>query len=83
MAGMTNLIRVILSLVVALTVFVVTFLAVFMPMLISDMHYAPHDGQGGMGGFFLGLPLGTLSAFVAGITYFIQAKRRNWFSVSK
>jgi len=81
MIGM-NVIRVIVSFVVALTAFVIAFLAVFLPMLISDMHYAPHDGQGGMSGFFIGVPVGAISALIAGVTYYVQSKRRNWFPSS-
>jgi hypothetical protein len=77
---MTNLVRLVVSFFVAAITFGVAFLAIFVPLLIRDMHYAPHDGQGGMGGFFIGLPVGALSALVAGLTYYAQAKRRNWFS---
>ena len=80
MAGMTNLIRAFLALVVAFAAFVIALVAVFVPMLISDMHYAPHDGQGGMGGSFLGLPTGILAAVVAGVSFYVRSKRRNLFS---
>ncbi len=80
MACMTNFMRVVISLIVALIAFIIAFLAVFIPMLISDMHYAPHDGQGGMSGFFIGLPVGAVSALVARLTYYVHAKRREWSS---
>jgi hypothetical protein len=49
----------------AFVTFVVVFLAIFVPLLIRDIHYAPHDGQGGMGGFFLGLPIAALAALIS------------------
>ncbi|SDG05872.1 hypothetical protein [Terriglobus roseus] len=80
---MVSLVRLLVSLVVAFAAFVVAFLAVFVPMLLIDMHYAPHDGQGGMGGFFLGVPVGAGVALVSGVAFYIRAERRNWFANSK
>jgi hypothetical protein len=80
MAGMTIFTRAIISLLAALAAFVVAFLAIFVPMLLRDMHYAPHDGQGGMSGFFIGFPIATIAALVTGPICYAQAKRRNWFA---
>jgi hypothetical protein len=79
MAEMATFIRALVSLLVALAAFVVSFLAIFVALLLRDMHYAPHDGQGGMGGFFIGIPVAIIAAFVAGTVYYTQAKRRKWF----
>src|SRR4051812_14332822 len=62
MADMATLIRAIFSVLVALAAFVVSFLVIFVPMLFLDMHYAPHDGQGGMSGFFIGIPVATIAS---------------------
>jgi hypothetical protein len=80
MAGMTTFIRAIISLLAAFAAFVVAFLAIFVPMLLRDMHYAPHDGQGGIGGFLLGIPFGAAIGLAVGITCYVQAERRNWFA---
>jgi len=80
MADMATFIRAIVSLLVALAAFVVSFLVIFVTMLLRDMHYAPHDGQGGMGGFFIGIPVATIAAVVAGPVCYAQAKRRNRFA---
>lgn len=80
MAEMATFIRAIISLLVALAAFVATFLVIFVPLLLRDMHYAPHDGQGGMGGFFIGIPVATIAGLVAGPVCYAQAKHRNWFA---
>jgi hypothetical protein len=48
---MATFIRAIVSLLVALAAFVVSFLVIFVPTLLRDMHYAPLDGPGGWVGF--------------------------------
>jgi uncharacterized RDD family membrane protein YckC len=74
------ILRVVFSVLAAAAVFILVFLAIFVPMLISDMHYAPHDGQGGMSGFFLGIPIATIAALGAGPYFYFLSKRRDWFS---
>ena len=61
MIGMDNkVIRAVISIFAALGAFVVAFLSVFIPWMISDTHHAPHDGQNGMAGFLVGIPAGLL-----------------------
>ena len=55
------------------------FLAVFVPLLIRDIHYAPHDGQGGLGGFVLGVPVAGIAALVSTLAgYGWMVKRRTF-----
>jgi uncharacterized membrane protein len=72
-------VRAVLSLVAAVIAFVLVFLAIFVPMLIHDIHTAPHDGQGGLGGFVLGVPIAAMAAFATGICFYHLSKRRGWF----
>ncbi|AFL89220.1 hypothetical protein Terro_3194 [Terriglobus roseus DSM 18391] len=80
MADMATFIRAIFSVLVALAAFVVSFLVIFVPMLFLDMHYAPHDGQGGMSGFFIGIPVATIASLLAGPLCYVHAKRKKWFA---
>jgi len=59
--------------------FVVTFLAIFIPMLIHDMHVAPNDGQGGMLGFVIGLPMAFAIAILGTAMAWQCAAKRGWF----
>ena len=59
--------------------FVVTFLAIFIPMLIHDMHVAPNDGQGGMLGFVIGLPIAFAIAILGTAMAWQCAAKRGWF----
>jgi hypothetical protein len=63
--------------------FIGVFLAIFVPLLLRDMHYAPHDGQDGMGGFFLGLPVALIAALVIGATSYMWMAKRRWFERSR
>lgn len=74
------ILRVIFSVLAGAAVFILVFLAIFVPMLLSDIHYAPHDGQGGMSGFFLGVPVASLVALGAVPYFYFLFKRRGWFS---
>jgi hypothetical protein len=60
-----------------LITFPVVFLAIFVPMLMYDMHLAPHDGQGGMGGAFLGLPIALIAAIAVGPISYVWMTKRN------
>jgi hypothetical protein len=81
MIGMDNkVIRAVISIFAALGAFVVAFLSVFIPWMISDAHHAPHDGQNGMAGFLVGIPVGAIAAIGVGVFTFSQAQKRNWFS---
>jgi hypothetical protein len=71
--------RVLLSLFIAFLTFFVVFLAIFVPLLFRDMHYAPHDGQGGLGGFVLGVPIASIAAFAIGIFFLNYSKTHRWF----
>jgi hypothetical protein len=73
-----TLIRGIMAFVVMIATFVAVFLAIFVPLLLYDMHTAPHDGQGGMGGFFLGLPVASVVAFISGPCSFVWMSKRKW-----
>jgi hypothetical protein len=73
-------VRVIFSVLAAGVAFVLVFLAIFVPLLIHDMHIAPHDGQGGIGGFVLGIPIAVIAALGTGVYYYCLSKRRGWFS---
>jgi len=59
--------------------FVVTFLAIFVPMLIHDMHAAPNDGQGGMLGFVIGIPMAFAIAILGTAMAWRWAAKRGWF----
>ena len=74
------LVRIILSVIAAVVVFILVFLAIFVPMLIHDTHVAPHDGQGGMSGAFVGLPIATLAALATAPAFYLWLKRRGLFS---
>jgi uncharacterized membrane protein len=76
---MTNFLRSIAALLVACLTFAVVFLSVFVPLLLWDMHVAPHDGQGGMGGFFPGLPMATIAWFVALIVSYRRMAKQGLF----
>jgi uncharacterized BrkB/YihY/UPF0761 family membrane protein len=78
MAGMA--LRILFSFLATAAAFVIAFLAIFVPLLISDIHHAPHDGQNGLGGFVLGVPLAAVVALGAGAYYYYLANRRRWFS---
>src|ERR1700743_3339941 len=60
--------------------FILTFLAIFIPMLIHDMHVAPHDGQGGIGGFVIGLPVAFCMAIISTVMAWRWVKKCGWFS---
>ena len=61
--------------------FVVVFLAVFVPLLVRDIHYAPHDGQGGLGGFVLGIPVAAIAALISIPAGYGWIVNRRWFDV--
>jgi len=60
--------------------FVVTFLGIFIPMLIHDMHVAPHDGQGGIGGFVIGIPMAFAVSILGTSMAWQWAAKRGWFT---
>ncbi len=76
---MAEFMRILFALCMMLVTFIFIFLAIFVPLLLYDMHIAPHDGQGGMGGAFLGLPIAAISALVMGPFSYVQASKRRWF----
>jgi hypothetical protein len=61
--------------------FVVAFLAVFVPLFVRDIHYAPHDGQGGLGGFVLGIPVAAIAALISIPAGYGWMVNRRWFDV--
>jgi hypothetical protein len=69
--------KIAISICMMLITFVVIFLAIFVPMLMYDMHVAPHDGQGGMSGAFLGLPVALIAAVAAGPASYVWMTKRN------
>jgi hypothetical protein len=75
-----TVIRIIFSLLAAAATFVFVLLVISVPILIHDTHIAPHDGQGGLSGFILGVPIAAAAAIVAGAYYYYLAERRGWFS---
>jgi hypothetical protein len=75
--------RIFVSGCAALLAFVLAFLAIFVPLLLWDTHTDPHDGQGGMGGFFLGIPVALLAALATLVGVFVRATNRRWFESSK
>jgi thiamine monophosphate kinase len=60
-----------------------TFLAIFVPGLLWDEHIAPHDGQGGIGWFFLAVPISMLAALVAGPASYALSVKWGWFEPPK
>ncbi len=73
-----TVIRGIMAIIVMVITFVAVFLVIFVPLLLYDMHTAPHDGQGGMGGFFLGLPVASIVALISGPCSFVWMSKRKW-----
>jgi hypothetical protein len=73
-------IRIVLSLIAAFTASLLVFLAIFVPMLIHDERIAPHDGQGGMSGFFVGFPIAILVGLVVAPCFYVWITRRGSFS---
>jgi len=71
--------RILVSVCAAVLAFVLAFLAIFVPLLFWDMHTDPHDGQGGMGGFFLGVPVGLLASLLTLVGVFVRSTNRRWF----
>jgi hypothetical protein len=63
--------------------FIFTFAAIFVPMLLYDEHVAPHDGQGGIGGFLLGLPVAALAALGFGVGGYSWTVRHRWYEPSE
>ena len=75
--------RILVSVCAAVLAFVLVFLAIFAPLLLWDMHTDPHDGQGGMGGFFLGVPVAFLASLATLVGVFVRATNRSWFESSE
>jgi hypothetical protein len=62
--------------------FVVAFLAIFVPMLIHDMHVAPPDGQGGMAGGLLGIAIAPIAALIATLLTYRWVAKQGRFTPS-
>ena len=60
--------------------FILTFLAIFIPMLIHDTRVAPHDGQGGILGFVFGVPIAFCAAIIATGAGWKWVTKRGWFA---
>ena len=71
---------ILLILAASLGTFVITFLAIFVPMLIHDVHVAPHDGQNGMAGFLLGVPVAFIAALIGTILVWRWVVKQGWFA---
>ncbi len=80
---MVALKRILVSVCASVLAFVLVFLAIFVPLLLWDMHTDPHDGQGGMGGFFLGLPVALLASLLTLVGVFVYSTNRCWFESSE
>jgi uncharacterized membrane protein len=78
-----QLLRILFVLVMMCATFVLVFVAVFVPLLMYEGYLAPHDGQGGMGGFFLGLPTAAIAALVSCPFSYSWAAKRSWFARSE
>jgi hypothetical protein len=74
---MSNFTKIAVAICMMLITFPVVFLAIFVPMLMHDMHVAPHDGQGGMSGAFLGLPVALIAAIAMGPISYVWLTKRN------
>ena len=77
------MLRVLFALTMMCVTFILVFLLIFVPLLLRDMHYAPYDGQGGMGGALLGIPIAGIAALVSAPLSYSWAVKRSWFEWRK
>ncbi len=77
---MSTLKGVVVVLSVGIITFILTFLAIFVPMLIHDMHVAPHDGQGGMAGGLLGIAIAPIAALIGTVLAYRWVVKQGWFA---
>jgi hypothetical protein len=59
---------------------IVTFLAIFVPIPIHDMHVAPHDRQGDMAGGLLGIAIAPIAALLATVLTYKRVVSKRWFA---
>ena len=68
--------RFILALVASVFALAITFALIFVGVLLWGVHEAPHDGQTGMGAFFVAIVISPAVAFVTFVSVLGRERHR-------